>query len=178
MPKEASLTLALDGPSRPSAQVALFALADARTPGPSPFVARAAADGTLTLEGPALYAVTVRDAWFIPDGAGAIVNPAPQRVTVADGRLTLALTPGPGWATPLTGVAVLRDAGGQQCAWAVTAGGRSGDDVIDADGPAGGAGRTDPEFDAMRISRVGDEGDGRRPPARPAPPAALYGGRG
>ena len=121
VPEEASLTLALDGPPGPSAQAPLFATADAHTPRPSPFTARAAGDGALTLDGPALSAATVRDAWFIPAVVDSIENPAPQRATVADGRVTLALTPGPGWATPLAGVVVLRDTGGQESAWSVTA---------------------------------------------------------
>ncbi|MGI4951836.1 MAG: protein-disulfide reductase DsbD domain-containing protein, partial [Janthinobacterium lividum] len=120
VPEEGLFTLDLQpGAPAPSAQAPLFAAADARMPRPSPFPATVAPDGTLTLRGPGLSALTVRDAWFFPGGDGAVENAAPQRLAAGDGEVSLLLKPGvrqPGQAAAagLAGTVVLRDPGGQE----------------------------------------------------------------
>ena len=119
VPEEGAFTLVPGGGAGPSAERALFTAADQRTPRPSPFTAAVTSDGTLTLAGEGLQAV--RDAWFIPVAPDTLVNPAPQALQMEAGRVTLKLTPGPAFARPLAGVAVLRDAGGQESYWDVSA---------------------------------------------------------
>ena len=117
VPEEGNLALDLpSGTGSPSAEVGLFAAADAKLPRPSPFAAAVAPDGTLSLTGEGLSPATVTEAWFFPAAWGAIVNDAPQTVTVVDGRLTLALQPGDAFhaGDGLAGVVVLRDPGGQE----------------------------------------------------------------
>ena len=124
VPEEGRFRLTLPaGAPAPSAQAALFAAADARAPRPSPFDARVAADGTLTLSGAGLSTATVRDAWFFPAAWGPIDQGAPQPVQVSDGAVRLALTPGTGFKADaaLEGVVVLRDPGGQESYLAVSA---------------------------------------------------------
>ncbi len=102
------------GPATPSRQASLFAAADARTPRPSPFAARIAPDGTLSLEGAQLSPATVAAAWFFPEARGAIDQNAAQAVRVEKGRVSLALKPGRQFRSgdTLRGVLVLRDPGG------------------------------------------------------------------
>ncbi len=127
VPEEGRFTLDLPpGAPAPSAQAPLFAAAEARMPRPSPFPATVAPDGTLTLRGAGLSAATVRDAWFFPDGDGAVENAAPQRLAAGDGEVSLLLKLGllkpeplkPGQAAAavsgLAGTVVLRDPGGQE----------------------------------------------------------------
>ncbi|WP_431271590.1 protein-disulfide reductase DsbD family protein [Dankookia sp. P2] len=104
----------------------LFTAAEAAAPRPSPWVARAALAGTrgsLTLEGEGLKAGRVRDAFFFPAESGLLDNAAPQRLSLHDERLTLALTRPEGAATPatLSGVVALTDAAGVRSAYAVAA---------------------------------------------------------
>ncbi len=106
-------TFRLDLPAgrpAPSAQAALFAAADARTPRPSPFAARIAPDGTLSLAG--LTGVT--RAWFAPDAPGLIDAAAPQRLTQDADGLRLALSRQPDFrpGSAISGVLTLHDAGG------------------------------------------------------------------
>jgi thiol:disulfide interchange protein DsbD len=100
------------GDGQPSAQAALFAAADARTPRPSPFAARIAPDGTLFVAG----LTGVRDAWFAPDAAGRIVASARQTMVQTTQGLALRLRREAALAAdaPLSGVLTLRDAGGQE----------------------------------------------------------------
>ncbi|HLY58028.1 MAG TPA: protein-disulfide reductase DsbD domain-containing protein [Stellaceae bacterium] len=124
VPEEGNLTLDLPvGSGTPSAEAGLFAAADAQLPRPSPFAASVAPDGTLSLTGEGLSPATVKDAWFFPATWGAIVNAAPQNVTVGDGRLTLALQPGDAFhpGDGLAGVVVLRDPSGQETGLAMAA---------------------------------------------------------
>ncbi len=102
------------GAGTPSSDAALFAAADARTPRPSPFAARIAPDGTLSVEGTRLSPATVAEAWFFPAAQGAIDQDAAQAVRVEQGRVVLALKPGSRFQAgdTLRGVLVLRDPGG------------------------------------------------------------------
>ena len=107
------------GIGAPSAQAGLFAAADQRTPRPSPWPARIAADGTLFVPG----LDGVQDAWFAPDATGATEPAAPQTVTSVAGGLRLTQKPGPEFhaGSPLAGVLTVRDAGGQESALALEA---------------------------------------------------------
>jgi len=103
----------------------LFAASEAARPAASPWQARAAFDraaGVLTLEGPGIGRETVRDAVFLAGAAGMIDHAAPQRLTVAPGRLELALRPAAG-AVPaaVEGVLLLTDGGGRRLAYEVAA---------------------------------------------------------
>ncbi|MCB4822422.1 protein-disulfide reductase DsbD family protein [Roseicella aerolata] len=111
----------LDGSLAP-----LFTSAEAAAPRPSPWPARAALDGargSLTLTGEGLSPATVREAFFFPEEGGLLHNAAPQRLTLAEGRLTLALARPEGAPLPgtLAGVVVLTDAAGVRAAYAVAA---------------------------------------------------------
>ena len=124
VPEEGTFRLNLPaGSPAASPQASLFAAAAARTPRPSPFEAQVAPDGRLTLRGEGLSAATVQDAWFFPATWGEIDQAAPQKVTVRDGTVELALQPGSAFAAnaPLSGVVVLRDPGGQESALQVEA---------------------------------------------------------
>lgn len=124
VPEEGRFTLDLSaGTPAPSAEAPLFAAADAQMPRPSPFEARIAPDGTLSLSGAGLSAATVRDAWFFPDAAGAVEHAAPQPVSVGAGLVSLALAPGASFRpeSSLSGILVLRDPGGQESALRVDA---------------------------------------------------------
>ena len=117
VPEEGRFVLDLpSGRAAPSAEAALFAAADSQVPRPSPFEARIAPDGTLSLAGAGLSSATVRDAWFFPAIAGVIEHAAPQTLDVRDGVVALALKPGAAFApaSALAGVVVLRDPGGQE----------------------------------------------------------------
>ncbi len=124
VPEEGKFRLTLPaGTPGASAEAPLFAAAAARQPRPSPFEARVAADGTLSLSGAGLSATTVKDAWFFPSGWGPIDQAAPQGVRVEDGVVRLSLKPGSGFKADaaLDGVVVLRDTGGQESYLSVSA---------------------------------------------------------
>lgn len=115
IPQQAEFHLSLpQGDPAPSAQAPLFAAAAAAIPRPSPWIARIASDGTLSVTGQELSPATVADAVFIPDAAGEINDAAPQTLRVAPGRLTLqlALAKGFGADRRLAGVLVVRDRAG------------------------------------------------------------------
>jgi thiol:disulfide interchange protein DsbD len=124
VPEEGDFHLDLPaGAPAASAQAPLFAAAEAALPRPSPWSAKLAPDGTLTVSGAGISPAAVRDAWFIPETAGAVVGPAPQPLRVHDGRLSLVLKPGDAFRADATlaGVLMVRDAAGQQTALAVAA---------------------------------------------------------
>ena len=124
VPEEGRFTLDLPpGAPAPSAEAPLFAAAAASVPRPSPFEARIAPDGTLSLAGAGLSPATVRDAWFFPAAADAIEPAAPQTLAVQEGRVALALKTAPGFnkTASLAGVVVLQDSGGQESALQVDA---------------------------------------------------------
>ncbi len=134
----------LPGDAAPSAQAGLFAAADARTPVASPFGARLAGDGTLSVSGREITRASVRDAYFFPAEPGVLVHSAPQPLSVrADGltlRLPLAAGAHPGQG--IDGVLRLTDARGGVSWLAVAAapGGTAQDAAQDAAGtPAAGA---------------------------------------
>ncbi len=121
VPEEGRFTLDLpSGAPALSAEAPWFAAAAASIPRPSPFEARIAPDGTLSLAGAGLSAATVRDAWFFPATADMVEPAAPQPLTVQEGVVALALKTAPGTGS-LAGVVVLQDPGGQESALQVDA---------------------------------------------------------
>ncbi len=114
VPEEGVFRLSLPaGPPATSAQAPLFAASDATLPQPSPWKAHAAEDGTLTVAGEGISPAAIRDAYFFPAAWGAIDHAAPQRLSVADGRMTLALAKGPQYApAALSGVLQVQDGAG------------------------------------------------------------------
>jgi thiol:disulfide interchange protein DsbD len=124
VPEEGEFRLDLpSGTPSPSAEAKLFAAAAARTPHPSPWNVQIAPDGTLSVADSAISRGAVRDAWFIPATPDTIAAAPEQELTVVPGGFTLALKPGqafhPGAA--LDGVLVVRDGGGQESAFSVSA---------------------------------------------------------
>ena len=122
VPEDADFTLDLPpGPAAPSAESPRFATAAAALPRPSPFAAHISAEAALHLEAPGLDAV--RDAFFIPDAPDIIAPAAPQPLHTGPDGLTLTLTKADAFKpqTPIPGVLLLTDAGGQQTALALTA---------------------------------------------------------
>ena len=124
VPEDGTFHLSLPaGAPAPSAEAPLITAALAAVPRPSPFEARVAPDGTLSLSGAGLSAATVKEAWFFPAAAGVIDHDKPQRLEVSPGTVRLSLAPAedfkPGAA--LDGVVVLRDPGGEQSALQVSA---------------------------------------------------------
>ena len=122
VPEEGRFRLSIPhGAPSPSAEAPLLLASLARQPRPSPFAAQIAPDGTLSLSGRELSGVTVRDAWFLPSEAG-LVDQADD-ASVRDGRVLIPLKPTSGFmpASPLEGVVVLRDPGGQESYFSVTA---------------------------------------------------------
>ncbi|MDO9710259.1 protein-disulfide reductase DsbD family protein [Paracraurococcus lichenis] len=121
----------------------LFTVAEAAAPRPSPWPARAALagrGGSLTLTGEGLSPATVRDAFFFPADGRLIENPAPQRLSLAEGRLVLGLARPEAAAAPasLAGVLAITDAAGVRAAYEVAA-------------PVGGPVETAPGGDASAL---------------------------
>jgi thiol:disulfide interchange protein DsbD len=116
IPEHAHFTLNLQG--GPSAQAALFITPQIVA---SPFRARIAPDGTLSVTGPT--AAEVAAARFFPAMPGAIINRAPQPLAFTPNGLILRLSPAPGFnaAARLTGVLELTDPSGATQALALTA---------------------------------------------------------
>ncbi len=124
IPEQATFRLSLPrGQPAPSVEAPLFAAAERRIPRASPWVARVAADGTLSLRGPELGPTTVARAWFSPDQPDLIDNAAPQGLRVAPGALALSLKPASGFkpGAGLSGVVVVRDRAGLETAAAIEA---------------------------------------------------------
>ena len=79
-------------------------------------MATLSADGVLTLSGSDLSPDSVREAWFIPATWGIIDDLAPQKLSVAQGELSLALKPGEAFdakAAP-SGVLAIKDPEGRE----------------------------------------------------------------
>ncbi len=115
IPQQADFRLSLaEGHPAPSAQAPLFAAAAARIPRASPWTARLAPDGTLSVEGPELGPGTIAEAVFLPDAAGEIDDAAPQPLRVVPGALALRLTLAKGFKPNgrLSGVLAVRDRAG------------------------------------------------------------------
>ena len=94
---------------------AAFAIAEARMPAPLPWPARLTVEGTtllLDVEGADTSPARLKSAFFFPASWGVLVHAAPQRLSVGDGRLTLALEIGPTFDrnAPIAGVLALTDA--------------------------------------------------------------------
>lgn len=111
------------GTASSSRDAPLFAAADRRAPRPSPFVAKIASDGTLSVEGGDISLQSVANAWFFPDKWGAINDAAPQLPTVTAGKLTLALERGQSFDpnSAVTGVLVIKDASDNESFYAISA---------------------------------------------------------
>ncbi len=128
IPEEGRFRLDLPvGPeARPDLRLApLFAAAEAAAPRPSPWEVAAGAEGAaarLVLSGPGLAPATVQTAEFFPAAPGVLENAAPQRLAVAEGRLSLDLARVPDApAGPLSGVVAITDGAGVRAAYAVAA---------------------------------------------------------
>jgi thiol:disulfide interchange protein len=124
VPEQGDFSLFLPaGTPTASAQAPLFAASDALVPRASPWQARVAPDGALSVTGAGLSPASVRRAWFIPDSYGAIQDSAPQPLSVRDGGFSLALTPGTKFkpSSGLAGVLVVQDRTGQQTALQIAA---------------------------------------------------------
>ncbi|MFL1462255.1 protein-disulfide reductase DsbD family protein [Roseococcus sp. DSY-14] len=115
------LDLPVEAAARP-AEAVRFAAAEAALPRPAPFAARLSPEGVLRVEGDAIGPGRVREAAFFPFAQDRLLNPPPQRLSVREGALTLALPLAPGApAGPLEGVLVLTDAGGQRAGFTLSA---------------------------------------------------------
>ncbi len=123
IPEEGEFTLDLPaGTATPSPQAPLFAAHDRASPRQSPWEARIASDGTLSVNAPELTPATVADAWFIPDRPGLIQDDAAQPLSVTFGGFTLALKlAGAPSTEPLSGLLSVRDPAGQQADLAIHA---------------------------------------------------------
>lgn len=124
VPEEGDFRLDLPaGPARPSAEAPLFAAAAARSPQPSPFAAAISPDARLALLGDGLSPATVASAVFFPAEATGLNLSAPQTVSVRDGSVTVALSPGGAFDphADLKGLLVLQDPKGGETALDVVA---------------------------------------------------------
>jgi len=123
VPEEGDFALDLQaGPPAPSAEAPLFAAASARTPVASPYAARIAPGGTLTLDAGRPLTASVRQAQFFPLGQG-IDLAASQPLSVGDGTLSLKLPAAAAFdpKAGLSGLLVLRDEKGDPTYLNVTA---------------------------------------------------------
>jgi thiol:disulfide interchange protein/DsbC/DsbD-like thiol-disulfide interchange protein len=124
VPEEGSFRLDLPaGTASPAPQAPLFAAADARVPRPSPFTAKLSPDATLSLIGEGISSKSVRDAWFFPEKWGAIDDARPQRLAVADGAFSLALTPAKTFdpKASLSGILVVKNESGAESFFTIAA---------------------------------------------------------
>ncbi|MCX8135313.1 MAG: protein-disulfide reductase DsbD family protein [Roseococcus sp.] len=119
-----TLTLPVEAAPRP-ANLARFLAAEAALPRDAPFAAHFAREGpraALTVTGEGISPASLREAAFFPLLPGLLENPAPQRLTVREGTLTLALTPGnTPWPARVEGVLTLTDAAGVRGAYLIRA---------------------------------------------------------
>jgi thiol:disulfide interchange protein DsbD len=106
------------GDGAPGAQAGLFARAEAHEPRPSPWPASVAPDGTLSVRG----LTAAKEAWFAAESPDQIEASSQTGVVGPEG-LVLRLRRGSQFkpSAPLTGVLMVRDAGGQVSALRLTA---------------------------------------------------------
>ena len=95
-----------------------FARADARQTIPAPWAAKLSAEGqtlNLSVEGEGLSAANVQKAFFFPAEWGAVEHAAPQKLSIKDGRLSLAIARGQALKTsaPVSGLLAVTDSTGQ-----------------------------------------------------------------
>jgi thiol:disulfide interchange protein DsbD len=124
VPEEGTFELELPaGRATESAEQPLFAAAAAKIPRPSPFAARVAPDGTLTVSGSGLSPDTVSDAWFFPSDPDVVDQDVTQPVRVQNGSVQLSLKPAKAFRldVALTGILVLEDRGGNRSSLALSA---------------------------------------------------------
>ncbi len=122
VPEEGNFRLDLQaGPPRPSRESPLFAAVDARMPRPAPWAGRVASDGTLSLTGEEFGAV--EEAFFLPEQPELIAASAKQAMSLGRDGMALRLQPASAFKpeSPLAGVLLLRDRGGAETAFALTA---------------------------------------------------------
>ncbi len=122
VPEEGDFTLTLAaGTPGPNAQTPLFADHDRSVPRPSPWEARIAPDGTLSVRGAEPGAV--QTAWFIPDVPGRILDDAPQTLSQSRDGFALTLKRAPDYKATeaLSGVLSVTDRAGQRTDLALTA---------------------------------------------------------
>ena len=98
---------------------AAFAATDQRLPVASPWTAVMAVDGetlALAVEGAGLSSASVKEAFYFPSEWGVAVHAAPQKLSVQDGKLTLAVAKGPAFNAEgqLGGLLAVTDGGGQK----------------------------------------------------------------
>jgi thiol:disulfide interchange protein len=121
VPQQASFNLHLpEGAASLSTEARLFASAHEAEPRSSPFASAMSTSGLLTVTGKGLGDSNVHAARFFPDRPDAIVNAAPQRLSVQPSGFSLALKPLK-WSPkePLTGVLEITDGAGNTQALAV-----------------------------------------------------------
>jgi thiol:disulfide interchange protein DsbD len=124
VPEEGTFEITLPtGRVTESEEEPLFTAAAAKTARPSPFAARIAPDGTLTVAGSGLSPDTVSDAWFFPSDPDVIDQDAIQPVRIRNGSVQLSLKPAKAFRSDatLTGIIVLKDRGGNQSNLALSA---------------------------------------------------------
>jgi thiol:disulfide interchange protein/DsbC/DsbD-like thiol-disulfide interchange protein len=124
VPESGSFSLNLPiGKATASADAPLFKATDERMPRSSPFAAALSADGVLSLAGRGLSPESVHNAWFFPTSWGEIDDLAPQLLSVADGKLSLALKLGQTFdpKAGLNGVVVLQDNADHERAFTIAA---------------------------------------------------------
>lgn len=97
---------------------AAFARTDARQVSPAPWNATLSAEGqtlNLHVEGEGLSAALVQKAFFFPAEWGAVEHAAPQKLSIKDGRLSLAIARGQALKTdaPVSGLLAVTDPTGQ-----------------------------------------------------------------
>ena len=116
VPESADLTLALPPTATPapSSNAPLFTRAEQTMPRPSPFPVTISPAGLLRASGRGIGRQSIVAAWFIPAMPGLIDQDAPQKLTVTEGALTLALHPLPDFVhqASLPGILALTDASG------------------------------------------------------------------
>ncbi len=98
--------------------ISAFSASDARRPVNSPWSSRLASDGetlTLAVEGEGLTADSVKEAFFYPNDWGVIVHSGPQKPSIEDGKLSLAIAKGEAFnpQASAAGLLAVTDGGGQ-----------------------------------------------------------------
>ena len=122
VPEEGRFVLDIPaGAGGPGAQAGLFAAHDGRVPRAAPWTARIDPRGRLEITGAELGPARVQEAWFIPDRPDVLRHEAPQGMTIAPNRLVLALRLTAPPTQPVTGLLSIRDPGGRQSDFTLSA---------------------------------------------------------
>lgn len=121
IPEEGKFVLELPvGASSPAAPDVLkaFAATSARIPVSAPWNAKLSQESNalaLRVEGEGLSAASVKSAYYYPETWGVVSHPAPQQLSIGDGRLSLTLKKGQTFdpKKSLAGLLAITDGGGQ-----------------------------------------------------------------